>query len=600
MRRAIHNRQAGITLLETIIGVAIVAMVAFSMYRSFAVLLDILSTSKTRIAAANLANEQIEIMRNLSYQSIGTTGGVPSGVIAPVEIKSKDGFTFTMTTMIRNVDDSFDGTIGGNPNDLSPADYKLVEVTLNCMNCEEVQSFTFTARAAPKNLETASVNGALFIQVINASGEPVSGATAQITNNVVSPPVNITDVTGADGFLRIIDVPSAVQSYHIAVSRSGFSSDSTYATSSQNPNPIKTDLTVALQTVTQSTFAIDQVGSINVLSGAPTCSAVSNLDFTLASSKLIGANPDVLKFNQSYSTDAQGVKNIPNLEWDNYNLSVSSLTYDLAGTIPYLPLNLAPGAAQSFRVIMQPKNPQALFVTVKDSSTQLPVSGAAVTLSAGTYNNSLTTGRGFLSQTDWGGGGGQSVFIDPAKYLDQDGNVEAALTPGALKLKESATSTYVSFGLLTSSSFDTGSPSNFYGITWQPGSQPPEAGADSVKFQIATATTTDPLSWDFFGPDGTAATYYTSVSQNINAVHNGDRYIRYRVYLGTASTSYTPSVSDVALTFASDCVPPGQVLFSGLAPDTYNVIIQRSGYQTVNDIVTVNQPWQESVYTLSP
>ena len=192
------------------------------------------------------------------------------------------------------------------------------------------------------------------------------------------------------------------------------------------------------------------------------------------------------------------------------------------------------------------------------------------------------------------------IFSNPSSYADDDGNVDVTSIPGEIDLKQITPGIYAASGYLTSSIFDTGSPSNFFDVTSQPQSQPPDTGPDSAKFQIATATTTSPQTWDFKGPDGTAATFYTVGNTNINAVHNGDQYIRYRAYLSTASTTFTPTVSDVAVTFASDCVPPGQVFFSGLASNTYDITLTKAGYQTINDVVTVNQPWQEVIYTMGP
>ena len=600
MRRLSGNPKSGLTLLETLIGVAIIAIVAFSVYRSLTVLIEIFAGNKVRIAATDLANAEMEIIRNIAYQNIGTIGGIPGGFIPPTQTKTKSGFNFLVTATIRNIDDPFDGTLGGNPNDLSPADYKLVELALTCASCPGAPNFIFTGRAAPKNLETASVNGALFIQAIDASGNPVSGATVQISNSTLNPPVNITDVTGIDGFLRVVDVPPAAQTYRVSVLKSGYSSESTYASTPQNPNPVKPDLTVVLQTVTQATFAIDKVSALNVLSVKDNCSAVPNIGFDLSGFKLIGTNPDILKFSQSYSTGGSGAFTVPNLEWDNYNLAALDAAYDIAGTIPYSPINILPNSAQDFRIVMQAKNPLSLLITVKDAATQLPLASTTVAISAGSFNKTLVTGRGFLTQTDWSGGPGQPEFLNPSQYFDQDGNIETGLPAGELKLTQVATSTYAVSGWLTSSSFDTGSPSNFYAIAWQPISQPPATGAESVKFQIATATTTNPANWNYLGPDGTASTFYTASSQNINAVHASDRYLRYRAYLGSASTTFTPGVADVSLTFASECTPPGQVFFTGLAANTYNITISRSGYATVNDTVSVSQSWQEKIYLLSP
>ncbi|MEK7612208.1 MAG: carboxypeptidase regulatory-like domain-containing protein [Patescibacteria group bacterium] len=598
MRFSFLKQKRGVTLLETLISITILLIIAVSVYRGFSALLDILGASRTRIAAAQVANEQIEIIRNLPYASVGTVGGAPTGVITALVTKEKGGLTFTIETTIRNVDDPFDGLLGGSPNDLSPADYKLIELNITCVLCDDPTTFTFTGRAAPKGLETASTNGALFVQVVDANGQAVSGATVTITNTTVVPNINITDVTDASGFLKIIDAPPAVQSYRITVSKSGYSSDQTYTSSVANPNPTKPHVTVAIQTVTQATFSIDRVSTINASSLTQTCGGVGSFDFRVTGSKLIGTAPDVPKFNQTVMTNSSGLLTLNTIEWGNYVMDFTlDSNLDVLGTIPGLPLTVNPNSTQDFKIITGPKNPRALVVTVRDATNSQPLANASVVIDSGPYSAIKTTGKGSLTQTDWSGGDGQLVFGSDTQYFSQDGNIVTNNPVGDITLAETEPSVYAASGNLTSSLFDTGSPSNFFHLTWEPISQPAET---NVKFQIASATTTTPFEWTYLGPDGTEGTYYTTSGTAIAAEHNGDQYIRYRAFLETASTTFTPSISDVGITFASDCVPPGQAYFGGLAIDTYNVDVTIPGFAPESQLMTVNNDWQELEVMMNP
>ncbi len=597
---SMKSGQRGFTLIETLITIAIFTIMAVSVYRAMIVVVNLYSAVRVRVAATTVANQDLELIRNLSYDKVGLVDGIPSGLVASSSQVVWDNMTFTITRIIRNIDDPFDGTLGGTPNDLAPADYKLVNLSVSCAACPVPSTFDFTGRIAPKNLETSSSNGALFVQVINANGQPVIGVSVNVTNTRLNPAINITDVTDTTGFLKLVDVPPATQSYHIVVTKSGYSTDQSYATSSVNPNPVKPDATIALQQVTQLAFAIDNASQLNAESVTDTCTSVPNVNFSLTSSKLIGTTPDIPKFNQSYMTDTSGTKVISNLEWDNYSLVFTNAGYDIAGTIPLLPLVVNPGANINFKMVMRTKVSNGVLVTVKDGASGLPLSGASVTLSRTGYSTTLITGRGFLSQTDWSGGSGQTLFTDAIRYADDDGNIDAANPAGEVKLKQVAPPLYASSGFLTSSIFDTGSASNFYNLTWNPGSQPPDAGSNSLKFQLATATTSSPSSWQFLGPDGSTATYYTIVNGNVNATHNGDRYFRYRAYFGTASTTFTPRLSDVALTFASACVSPGQVFFNALPNDLYTLAVSLNGYQAYSAPLTTDVSWQEVVVPLVP
>ena len=56
--------------------------------------------------------------------------------------------------------------------------------------------------------------------------------------------------------------------------------------------------------------------------------------------------------------------------------------------------------------------------------------------------------------------------------------------------------------------------------------------------------------------------------------------MRYKLFLHTDDTSASPRIADVSLTFSSDCVPYGQVLFQGLPGGNHAITVSRTGYQT--------------------
>lgn len=600
MPRPFTHKDSGFTLVETLVGAFVLAIVAAGVYEGYASVLKLLTISKTKTTATYLANERMEIIRNMSYQNVGTVGGSPSGVILQEETVARGGITFTVNTTIRSIDDPFDGQIGGSPNDLSPADYKKVEISINCSSCRSFTPIIINSIQAPKNLETSSGNGALFIQVFDASGQPIPDVNVTVINTAVTPAINLSDVTNQDGLLQLVDVPPSILGYQISVSKSGYSSGATLPSGAPgNPNPTKPHATVAVSQVTQVSFAIDRVGSINWRTASPTCAPRGNIPFSLSGSKLIGANPNVPNYSQNLTTNSSGNLTVSGLEWDTYSFSPLSTTYDLAGSSPLLSMFLAPGASLDTVLVFEPKIPNSLLVSVKDGGTGLPVADATVTLSNNEgFTQTLITNRGFLRQTDWSGGGGQDDFVDPTKYESSDGNVETNDPAGDVTLR-SVFGTYEPSGTLTSSTFDTGSSvTTYYNIFWQPGSQPEDTGSDSARFQVATNN--DQSTWNFIGPDGTGASYYTLTDQNIHTSNNGHRYLRYRAYLQTASSTLTPNISDVAVVFGSTCTPYGQVFFQSLSSGTYTVSVSKDGYQSTSVDVNVSAGWQLSEITLSP
>ncbi len=592
---------SGFTLVEILVGVAVFLVVATAVYQAYTSLFVFISLNQYKILALNLANEQFEIARNLSYADVGEVSGVPAGKIPHIQNLTRGGVVFTVTTTVRNVDLPFDGTIGGTPKDLSPADNKLVEVEVACPTCKNFTPITLTTTVAPKNLETASTNGALFIKVFDANGQPVENADVHIVNSHATTTIVIDDVTDVNGMLQIVDVPPGVNAYNITVSKSGYSTEKTYPPSAPgNPNPTEPDATVLVQQVTQVSFSIDRLSALSFSSVSPTCVAVGGIDFSLTGSKNIGVG--IPKYSQNLVTSGDGTYSNNAIEWDSYTVSGIDGSFDIIGINPLNAIPVNPNSAQYVDLIVAPKNPKSLLVTVKDSSTGLPITGAtvAVTNTDG-YSSTQVTDRGYINQTDWSGGEGQDAYSDMTKYFSSDGNIDTGSPAGELKLKN-AFGSYNPSGILESSTFDTGSPSNFGNLVWSPTDQPPTTGADSVKFQFATnATTTATTTWSYKGPDGASGTYYTLANSTINPVHNNDRYARYKVFLSTAFSTSTPNLSDIAFTYTSSCTPPGQVVFSGLSSATYTVLVSKTGYATVtDDNVSISTNWIEKIITLSP
>ncbi len=589
----------GFTLIETLVGTAVFLIVALALYQVYFSLFLLIGLNQYKIIALNLANEEFEIIRNLPYASVGEVSGIPNGVIAHSQVLNRGGINFNLTTTIRNVDIPFDGTIGGTPNDLSPADNKLVEVQVDCPTCKNFTPITLTTTIAPKNLETASTNGALFVKVFDANGIPVEGANVHVVNSKVSPTITIDDVTDINGMLQIVDAPPGVQAYNITVSKSGYSTSRTYAPNpATNPDPTQPDATVVVQQVTQVSFSIDHVSTFTFSSVSPTCTAVPGIDFSLVGAKTIGT--DLPKYSQNLATNGSGIYTNSSMEWDDYLLTGTDAAYDIAGLNPLNSIPLNPGSTQAVMMVVSPKAPKSLLVTVKDSSTMLPVTGANVELTKSGYDSLQVTDRGYINQTDWSGGSGQASYVDATKYFFDDAGVDINTPNGEIKLKN-AFGSYNSSGSLESSTIDTGSPSNFHNLIWLPVDQPLDTGTNSAKFQIATnvdltATTT----WDYKGPDGTAATFYTVANSGINSAHNGGRFVRYKVFLSTLSATSTPNVSDVAFTYTSQCTPPGQVLFSNLGGALYHLQVSKTGYTTFDENIDISADWFEKSVILAP
>ncbi len=575
----------GFSLIEIVITIAIFLILSGGIYATYANILEVIGKTHLRTLAVSLLTKEIEYVRNLKYDDVGIIGGAPAGVIPQTKTVNYEGQQFTIAAYVRNIDDSFDGTLGGSPNDTAPADYRLVELQVSCPSCYNFVTQTMTTWAAPQNLESSTKNGSLFINVFDSNGNPVSGANVLVKNTSTTPTITITDTTNNSGTLQLVDIPTSTNAYQITITKPNYSSAKTYPPGGAgNTNPVQPHATIASQQITAISFGIDKVSEIDVTTRDQYCAAVGSIDFTQNGGKLIGASPDVLKYSQAFTTNSSGVANRTGLEWDNYSFSNTDTSYDVAGSIPLLPISLPANTTTSLSFLMEPKASSSLLVTVTDASST-PILGATVNLTKSGFNDTKQTGERTFGETTWVGG----------TYTNQDGTVDAN-TPGQLSIVQIGGSTYPTStnSWLVSNTLDFGTANvTLHQLSFNPAAQPNNT---TLQIQIATSNSTAGP-WTYVGPNGTASTYYT-VNAPINAVNNGQRYLRYKVFLNTIDQTATPTLADINITFESDCIPEGQAFWAGIPTGAYSATVSKSGYTTATSTISVGSGWQEAKVVL--
>ncbi len=582
--RDYHCWQAGFTLIETMIGIAIFAMLAGVVYETFSIVSKGATENWESTTVSNLASQYLEIARNVAYAQIGTAQGNPNGTLPD----SANPGTVTVSAIpyqiyyeVTYFDDPADGTIilGTDP---APNDYKQVKLSVKNTTTSVITNFV--TNIVPTGLENMTSGGALSLSIINAVGQPVPGASINITNTAINPSINLTRTSDSQGRWIEVGLPDSPNSYHITVTKAGHSSDQTYPTSVSNPNPTKPDATILDGQVTQISFAIDQTSGLTFNTLNQTCTAIGSVGLGIKGAKLIGT-PNVLKFDNTYTSNSSGQIQLSNTEWDNYTPALTGTTYMIYGSSPIQQINLLPNTTQTFNLILGDNTAHSLLIIVKDGSTGNPIEGATVQLTNPglTFDTSLITGGSLWNQEEWSSGSGQADWSNILKYWSDDGGISTTDTPLAVRLVNSNGTTLVNSGSLTSSTFDTGSSLTSYTtLNWQPTSQDP---ATEVKFQIASNN--DNETWNFIGPDGTGTTYYTTPGITISSAHNSNRYVRYKAYLSTTDTSKNPTLTSIGINYVSGCFTPGQVIFPGIASSSnYQLDISMPGYltKTITDL----------------
>lgn len=257
----------GIGLVDIIVGVGLMTVLFVALFGILRASLLLSALGKAQAAATELAETQMEQLRGLSYDALGTAGGIPSGSIPATSVQTIDGLSYTVRTFIQYYDDPADGTGASDDNGIT-TDYKTATVTITYTSAGNPRSVTLVSSFAPPSIETTTGGGTLSIHVVDSTGADVSGAQVDIANTALSPAVQLTAFTNTHGY---VSLPGATPSseYQITVSKNGFSTARTYARDSQNVNPTPGYLTVAKDQTTTGTFAIDTLGSLALTTLAP-------------------------------------------------------------------------------------------------------------------------------------------------------------------------------------------------------------------------------------------------------------------------------------------------------------------------------------------
>jgi len=342
----------------------LVAVISVSLLTLFVALVNSSVVAKREAVALSLANNQMEYMKSLPYNSLSV--GSPSSSTQKV-----NGVTYTIKTQVQYADDAYDGC-GSYPTqalkeqycrnyppptnapatDTNPADYKNVDVTVTGSGGTHLAELN--TQIAARVAETASTTGALFVTVIDDNGNPITDATVNITNNTVNPVVNQTFTTDQNGIVIAYNLtPDSGRDYVISASKSGYSSLTTLAASG-TLQPTYPNQSIITQASSSVTLTLKPEGSNSLVieatdtSGNPIPGAKI---YVKGGYKQYTSSADTSYYYDTMSpsdirptTDSSGLAALTNLVPGTYifcgddgdsNCKVGSTTYYVAAAVPY-------------------------------------------------------------------------------------------------------------------------------------------------------------------------------------------------------------------------------------------------------------------------
>lgn len=293
----------GFTLIETLAFLFIFSVVAVTFYTVFGVGMRHIAESKNRLGAVAVANEKMEIIRNLSYNDVGVVGGIPNGTIPSNEDVVENTKSYHVTTFVQYIDDSFDGTLA--TTDTIPNDYKRVKVTVS-WGSGSGQEISMVSRFVPPGLEMSAGDGILAVNVIDSLGSGVAQSNVQIVNNAVSPAVSINTQTDNTGNLMFPGAEASLDSYEITVSKGGYETVATVDPASVSYVPTDAHASVISGAVTMKSIVQDQLSDVAIESVDYLNNAISNVNFHLEGGRVLGTSGTDKTYQTDMNTSTNG------------------------------------------------------------------------------------------------------------------------------------------------------------------------------------------------------------------------------------------------------------------------------------------------------
>lgn len=391
---------SGFTLIEALLFLFLFSVITMAFYQTWVAATNHIVNVKNRLGAVAVANQQMEIIRSIIFDDIGTTTGIPVGTLVENQTLLVNNAEYTVHTLVQFVDDAADGTLG--LGDIAPNDYKKVTITVSWGAASVNEQVVTTSLFSLDGVESvAAGTGILSVNVLDTAGVGISGATVNISNSGVSPTVNITASTDTNGNLSFPGAPTSVQGYHITVSKSGYYSNTTYPPYPTSAfNPVNIHATVVAGSLTAETLVIDEYSSIEFATENPFGEAVADIDFDITGGLVIGTSPSdgssVYEYTDTLSTDGSGEETIDDRTTGEYTVTLDAgeTTHKYIRLEPeeatFGTINLLPDTNKSVKMILADKSFSSALITVVNQTDSAPVAGASVKLTNTTLSYDVT------------------------------------------------------------------------------------------------------------------------------------------------------------------------------------------------------------------
>lgn len=408
-----HNiKHKGFTLIEALVLLFVFSVITLTFFQAYAIGARLIINSKNRLGATALANQKMEIIRSIDYDTIGTKHwngiawvyGIPGGDLLEDEAIDVNTTHYIVHTFVQYVDDPFDGKLGGSPNDAIPNDYKRVRLTVSWGDGSDGQSVSLVSNVSPNGIETSAGGGVLTINILDSTGVGVPNATVHIVNSSAS--IDVTTDTDSTGNITLpgtpTSTPAGTRNYVITVSKNGYFGTTTYPPyPTSTYNPVDVNVSVVANALNPITIVMDHASDIILRTQDPFGTSIPNVNLSITGGRLLGTAPvsgtKTYSLSQNTTTGASGATTFTGQSYGQYTVSFSGTTHQFfklnPGSLSMYNIDVAAGVNKDVTAIFLDTQIGSLKTIIKNQSDNSAIIGASVHLSNASlgYDVTMTT-----------------------------------------------------------------------------------------------------------------------------------------------------------------------------------------------------------------
>ena len=366
-RREADRDDDGFTVVEVVVATAVFAILATAFAATLSASLRSLALSRARTTAEQLASSQLEEMRRVDYDNLGTVGGNPPGTVAPSKAVTTGNQTLTVATQIEYVNDPAPSAKE------TGADYKSVLVTVTS-SAAVVLAKESTLVAPPT--QASQTDGLMKVRIVDyALNQPVAGATVTLGTGPDAPIADDSDANGNVAFAALTPNPTSgtKTTYTLTVAKTGYQT----LPEDQPPAPAAATALASGQVFSTDLHLFKPV-TLNVhlvdTNGAPFTTAS-----TLEVSSIRGADTTTVSNGTAALTSVGSSPLIPNV---SYTVGASAPGYYASSTTFTMATSYPTVLSTDITLVMKPYSTGTIQVTLKDSSASV-INGLDLVITGG-------------------------------------------------------------------------------------------------------------------------------------------------------------------------------------------------------------------------